>query len=240
MFDLPMKTPTPGIIFTLGVSYTRFRITQKQLIYLQRVLQRDSSHWTRKVLNVLGDLNLGWYKHIKQVLTEFSLTDNFEQIRNTRTNDWRNKVKEATEKKHKERLLEDCHKMQNGQSIIKTKTAHIVCTLKGATYKREPQKEVLQLSKKEIKILIVARYHMLECGRNFHGTLSEICNTCSVTDDEEHRLNICPNYSHLNFRDQPNYVPFETIYSCDTTQIRTIIERISQVWNVQTGHGAMN
>ena len=40
----------------------------------------------------------------------------------------------------------------------------------------------------------MARYGMLQCGRNFSAKTGKNCHTCNVIDDEEHRLNICPKW----------------------------------------------
>ena len=88
--------------------------------------------------------------------------------------------------------------------------------------------------------MIIARYGMLECGKNFHGTIHQTCATCNVLDDEEHRLNFCTKYFSINFCNEIEKLPFNTIHSHDIVKLRAIIERISAVWNVKVGHGAMN
>ena len=95
-------------------------------------------------------------------------------------------VKEAVEKKIKNTLIDDCYKKQDGEKSIKTKTAKIVEEVESSTYRRGPRKEILHMSKKETKIIIIVRYGMLECGRNYKGTIQQICKTCNVIDDEEH------------------------------------------------------
>ena len=98
----------------------------------------------------------------------------------------------------------------------------------------------MTLSKNETKSLIMARYGMLQCGRNYRGTMSQTCSLCNVIDDEEHRLNRCPKYVDMNFYRAETYVAFETIFSGDVQKIRQILSRIEKVWNVKTGHGLMN
>ena len=98
----------------------------------------------------------------------------------------------------------------------------------------------MSCNKAECKAIIMARYGMLECGRNFKGTLEYQCRSCNVIDDEEHRLNHCIIFKDLNFRDFTEKIPFNSIFSTDIASIRTIIERISQVWNLKTAHGSMN
>ena len=120
----------------------------------------------------------------------------------------------------------------------KTKTAHLLSTLQEPSYTRSPIREIRYLSKHETKTLMIARYGMLECGKNFQGTLNSVCDTCNCLDDEEHRLNVCINYSSLNYVLDP--IRFDTIFSDDISKIKAIIERIAHVWNVKTGHGTMN
>ena len=80
---------------------------------------------------------------------------------------------------------------------------------------------------------------MLECGKNFKGTLSETCNRCNVLDDENHRLNVCPKFKQVNRCDHNDKVIFNNVYSNDISVIRSIIPEIDRVWNVKTAHGTM-
>ena len=73
LFDLPVHTPTPAIIFTLGTMYTKIRIDTKQLIYLHRLLTSENSAWPRKVFCHLNNINVGWAKHMKETLVEYNL-----------------------------------------------------------------------------------------------------------------------------------------------------------------------
>ena len=240
LFDLPLKTPTPAILYMFGIPHTSSRIDQKRLVYLHKILNRDPSHWTRKSLDTLQTLNIGWYKGICQTLTKYNLPDDLPQIQRKTINEWRNMVKVSIEDHNKSRLLEDCHKLSNGEMTEKTKTAHIVNKIKVPSYKHQPQEELKYLSKQETKAIIIARFGMLECGKNFKGTLNEMCSfCCNVIDDEEHRLNVCPKYDHLNYCNDAELVKFETIFSENIDDIKLIISRISTIWNIKTGHGSM-
>ena len=240
LFDLPMKTPTPAIIFSLGTLYTSIRVDKKRLTYLHKVLNREPSHWTRKSLETLEKLNIGWYKGIRQTLTKYSLTEDFGQIQRMGEMEWKNIVKNAVEKMNKSKIIDDCHKRIDGALTEKTKTAHILTKLKNTEYKRQPLAEITKLSKQDTKTLIIARNGMLECGKNFKGTMSELCINCNCLDDEEHRLNACQIYSQLNHRDNPNVVNFNLIFSDKIDTIKLIIARIETVWNLKRCHGSMN
>ena len=58
----------------------------------------------------------------------------------------------------------------------------------------------------------MARYGMLECVRNFKGTVEFQCKSCNVIDDEEHRLNHCILFKDLNFRDCTEKIPFNSTF----------------------------
>ena len=226
------------MLFTFGILFTGIRVDQKKLIYLHKILNRDPSHWTRKSLDALGILNIGWYKNIHQTLTKYNLPEEFSQIQIKTANEWRNMVKKEIKNTNRTRLIKECHKQSGNESIKKAKTAHIIDKIKEPTYTRQPQKELKSLSKQETKTLIIARFGMLECGKNYKGTMSELCSLCSCIDDEEHRMNICPKYDQLNFMNNPDGILFSTIYSDNIDDIKSVIEKIETIWDVNKGHGS--
>ena len=123
---------------------------------------------------------------------------------------------------------------------MKTKTASILPELEKDDYKRKPTQEIISLNNQECKTSILARCGMLECGKNFRGTLAERCITCDEIDNEEHRLNKCIKYTDINHIDCNERVLFDTVYSVNVESLRTIIRRIDTVWNVQSGHGTIS
>ena len=74
---------------------------------------------------------------------------------NKRPNQWKNLVDEKIEIKNKTRLIDDCHKMVDGQKVKKTKTAHIVEQLKSDQYTRIPSPELRTLTKQETKTIVI-------------------------------------------------------------------------------------
>ena len=81
---------------------------------------------------------------------------------------------------------------------------------------------------------------MLECGKNFKGTMREMCNSCNVIDDENHRLNYCEKFKNVNLFDTQPKVAFSDVFSTDMIIVRAIMKHIEKVWNVTTAHGNMN
>ena len=173
-------------------------------------------------------------------LEAYNLETNFEEIKRIPIAIWRNLVTTACENKNKERILTECHKEQDGKSIPKTKTTSIIEELRSEKYTRKPINEIMTMTKCECRTLIIARFGMLACGKNFKGTMSEQCNTCNKLDDEEHRMNDCRVYRELNHIDTVPTIPFDLIYSHNSDEVKTIMSRICKVWNTKTGKGTMN
>ena len=100
LFDLPAHTPTPAIIHTLGTLYTNHRVDQKRLIYIHRILNRSSDHWTKQALRVLDEMNIGWGKSMKEALAEYDLPTDHNTINNITRRQWIKLVKEKIETKN--------------------------------------------------------------------------------------------------------------------------------------------
>ena len=80
---------------------------------------------------------------------------------------------------------------------------------------------------------------MLECGKNFKGSIPEICRGCGEEDDESHRLNRCGTWKHLNLSETVDKVDFGEIYSNDINILLPVIKSIQRVWELHVGNGSM-
>ena len=58
-------------------------------------------------------------------------------------------------------------------------------------------------------------------------------------DDEEHRLNVCPVFSHTNYSNCPTKIEIKELYSENVETVREILARIGTVWNTHTGQGSV-
>ena len=239
LFDLPTHTPTPAIVYTFGTLYTHLRIERKRLMYLHRLLNKPDTSWTKRTLLILDQLNIGWAKSIRETLNDLGLPTDFSSIRTLTKRQWMRYVDAVIEVKNRNRLLNDCHKTVDSQQIRKSKTTHIVDHIEEWSYTRGPAPELLFCNKQEAKTLMIARFGMLECGKNFKGSMKEICDTCKVIDNEDHRLNHCIIYRNVNLYDMPHKVDFSSIFSSDMNTLREMIKIISKVWNVTNAHGSM-
>ena len=240
LLDLPIHTPTPAIIFSFGLLYTKYRIETKRLIYLHKILNKYDSHWLKMALNLLDTLKIGWARSIRQTLLNLDLPTNFQTIRCFTRNHWKNMVKAKIEANNIITLIEQCHKRENGIKKKKTKTTHILDQITTHDYERGIRQEYTSLTRHETKTLILARFHMLECGVNFKGTMSTLCRHCNMCDDENHRLNHCKLYRSINLYDEPRKVNFSDIHSTDTEVIKDTLKCIERVWNTKTSNGTMN
>ena len=240
LFNLPIHTPTIAILHTFGLLYTKQRVDKRQLIYLHRILIREDADSTKKAIMTLKTLNIGWTKNILNVLESHQLPTDFNEIKNISINEWRRKVENAIEKTNKERLLEDCHKKQAGVMTPKTKTASLIEKIKDPAYKRSPEHEIQKMTKLEAKTLIIARYGMLECGKNFGGTHGGECSECNTYDDENHRLNDCKKWKELNYLGEDEKVDFELVHSRDICILRNLFGKLNKVWNTKNTPGFMN
>ena len=240
LFDLPIHMPTPAIIFSFGTIYTRYRIEKKRLIYLHKILKRRDSHWTKVMLQIMTTLKIGWAKTITQSLHDLKLPTDYQTISTYSINQWKTTVQQRIELRNTQTLLEQCHKKVNGETKIKTKTAHIIDQISAQDYTRGLTKEFTTLSRQETKTIMIARFHMLECGTNFKGTKSEMCRVCKTIDDENHRLNSCKLYRYTNLYNETHKVAFNDIYSSDINILKQTLPYIEKVWNTRNANGTMN
>ena len=138
-----------------------------------------------------------------------------------------------------ENLIDDCTQETPSESKIKSKTRYIYKKLTTEEYKRAPLRKIWHQSKHRTRTIIISRNGMLECRTNFKGTMEEGCKTCSVTDNEDHRLNDCKNWEQTNYRNHPYHANFNDIFSVDNDVLDRIIIDIEKVWDVKYANGGM-
>ena len=86
--------------------------------------------------------------------------------------------------------------------------------------------------------MFLAQNGMLECGRNFKGTIPEICPDCNETDDEQHRLFKCKKWANLNSNHNTS-IHFRDIYSEDAESLNHIVTEICSIWETRFANGRM-
>ena len=234
-----IHTPTLALNYSFGLTHTEIRIEKKQLAYLHKLINKDANDWTRKTFEILEKKKIGWSQSIQKILQKYDLPLDLNEIKRIPTNEWKKMIGALTETKHKERLIAECIKTDNGYETIKTKTKTIHEEITKSTYKRALRPELLHFSKYETKTIIIARYGMLECGMNYKGSMQEVCDQCKIKDDENHRLNYCIKLREINYVDCETKIGFENVYSNDPEILRSIIKRLENIWNTKTAHGSM-
>ena len=239
LFSLPTTTPSVAVVYSFGTLYTMCRIDERQLLYLNKVLNRDGSNWTKRVLDLLDGRNLGWSKQIREKLVEYQLCTDWSEIKNKSRELWRHEVHAAVNTRNRERMREQCTHMKDGESIVRTKSGYILDQLE-ESYVRRPLRELCGQSKQRVRTVIMARAGMLLCGRNYKGSSAEICLECGgATDDEDHRLNYCEKWKETNRCDKEEKVDFGDIYSVEKGVLDVVIDEIEKVWNLDYGNNGM-
>ena len=239
LFSLPTTTPSVAVVYSFGTLYTMCRIDEKQLLYLNKVLKKDDSHWTKRVLNLLDKKTLGWSRQIREKLIEYKLCTDWDQIKSKSKELWKHEVHKAVNTRNKERMKEQCMNMKDGNSIVKTKSKYILDQLE-ENYVRKPLKELCGQNKQRVRTVIMARTGMLLCGKNFKGNSSETCLECNnTTDNEDHRLNYCKEWKEVNRYDEELKINFDDIYSVEKEKLDITIDEIEKVWNLEYGNNGM-
>ena len=231
LFNLPERTPSPAIIYSFGTLYITQEIDQKKLMYLYKILRREDSHWTKKMLYHLKSLNIGWTKNIQDKLLDYSLEQDWDKIKNLSKPNWKALVQTAILNKNKQKLLESCEEQTQNGIKIKTKTAYIHNKLQNDTYSLRPLTELISSNKIETKTIILSRNGMLTCGSNFKATIPEVCRECQLVDNENHRLNHCPQWQDTNFFNNDTKAEFMDIFSDNSQKLSPIIQSIQRVGN---------
>ena len=246
LFNLPLQTPTVAIFFTFGLLYTKQRLHKILLLYLHKLLTLGDYDHKKKAFKRIHSLNIGWAKNIVSILDMYQLPTDITDIEKKPPGEWKYMVLSKIEEKHKARLLEECYKMENGNQIPKTKTATLIPKLENPDYKRMQEPITKTMTKQQTRTLIIARYGMLACGRNYGGTIGKNCDLCQSYDDENHRLKTCTKWKDHNLLEKTDLslnctnVDFSQIYSEDEQIVKGLIPLIENLWNTKTGHGSMN
>ena len=207
-------------------------------MYFHKLLTRNEENWTRKMLHHLHDRNTGWAKSLIEKLTEYRLEPDWEKIKALTKNQWKEVVKNAINERNKQKLITNCTTTTPQETKVNTKSKYIYNILTTTTYERSPLKEILNQEKQKTKTIILARSGMLECGRNFKGTMKEMCTECNENDDEDHRLNNCKKWELTNNVGKDK-IDFQDIYSSDPQVLNQIIKAIENVWELKYANGRM-
>ena len=237
LFGLPEKTPSLSVIHSLGALFITQKVDTMKFMYLHKILKRNDEHWTKKMLFHLKSLKMGWAENISQKLTDYGLEEDWTKIKNLSKGSWKNTVNIAVFNMNKKKLTQGCKEKKENTEKIKPKTKYILDKID--EYTGKPLAEVISSSRLQAKTLIIARSGMLECGKNFRATIPETCALCSKFDDENHRMNECPNWKHVNYINSSNKVDFQDVYSRDPQKLSSVVDRIQGVWELSLGKGFM-
>jgi hypothetical protein len=237
LIGLPKTTPTPAVLFTTGTLMTSLRVDQRQLIYLRRLLCRNDDNWAKQTFFQLEKMKTGWASHMKQLLEEYELNASWEDIGKKKEKQWKNEVTNAINKKQKERLLDSCFSKKGEKS----KTKNLISILQDESYIVNPQEHILTRPKIIAKALIMGRFRMLNCAKNFKNLYKDVnCKKCKVMDDESHRINDCELWKDFNHCNNTEKIDFQLIENSDPETLSKIANIILDIWNLKNGKNEMN
>ena len=233
LLGLPITTPTAAIIFETRSMFMSIRVINRQLKYLHILLSRDNADWYKTSLLYQIENNAGWGAYILKILDECEISLTIEEITHKKKGEWWHIVECATRRLNSKMILDSCR----GKAKMRTKTLKISQTLERDLdlydYK---DNELFTLSKKTVKLIIMARCGMLDCAKNFKGKYgSELCKECNEVDDESHRINVCGRWEHVNMCKGGYSIDFGAVYSEEMDTIRQISQLLRSVWNIENG-----
>ena len=236
MFSLPRTTPSVAIRYITGTLYVKTRIDIRQMLFLWKTLTKPDESWPKKLLTILDEFNLGWADQIRQTLSEYGVTENWEEIRTKTKLQWKSEVYSASEKRNKEMMIDECYK-DNEKKETKTKTKTIIEKLSNDDYDRKPLQNIVKLKKLYAKAIIMGRYGMLDCSVNYKGKYGKTeCRLCKERDDEQHRLE-CPKWTAA--REGQSEMAFLSVYNDDVETLRKIAKYILDYWEIDHGKNRM-
>lgn len=239
--NVPRTTPSAAIRFVTQTVYTKIRVQIKQLLYLQKILSRDPKHRSNHLLQEMERQNIGWAKQIRTTQEEFGLTEDWGTIRRKPTKIWKYEVMQAAEKINTQTLINECFKNNNGDRHEKTKTKTILNVISDPSYSRNDYKNAIMLmNKNDAKTIVMARYGMLACGKNYKNQYGGTqCRSCDKIDDENHRINECINFKEINWLNMNEKINFENIYLDDVNILKELAGNIRKLWTLSYGKNAM-
>ena len=126
LFDLPEKTPSPAVIYSLGALFITQKIDTMKFMYLHKILKRNDEHRTKKMLFHLKSLKMGWAENISQKLSDYGLEEDWTKIKNLSKGNWKNTVNTAAFNMNKKKLTQGCKEKKENTEKIKPKTKYIL------------------------------------------------------------------------------------------------------------------
>ena len=119
ILDVPKTTPTAAVWHVTGMLMTSILIDKRQMLYLKKILNKPEDNWIKQMFYCLMKDDIGWAKQIRRTLTEYEITASIDDITTTSNAARKTQVTNATEKEHKEKLVDLC--LERGCKKTKTR-----------------------------------------------------------------------------------------------------------------------
>ena len=241
ILGVPMTTPSAAVIYSTGVLLIETRIKMRQLQFLHKILRRNGGDWTKHIMCMLIELELGWGKSIKNHLHEFEIEYPMETITKIPQSQWNRIVKEKAEIYNEKRLSEMCKIKKDGVDTIKRKTSYILDKLKEKRGRNSMRNRMGEMPRMKVRALVMGQSQMLQCANNYKAAyLDNQCIECKVVDDEQHRISECKLWKEINLFGNEERINFSDIYNEETESLMRIVDVILKIWNLKNGKNEMS
>ena len=134
----------------------------------------NNDQWPYKTLHTLDNLDIGWSKGIRETLSNYGMPTDFTIIKTISRRQWKKRICEKVEAKNLCRLLDNCHKTENGVRTPETKTAHLIPFL---TSKNRLKRSSIHPNMTQKQSLLPGLV-CLTVAKTMEGNMSELCNEC--------------------------------------------------------------
>ena len=86
----------------------------------------------------------------------------------------------------------------------------------------------------------MGRYGMLQCAANFKGRYGDkICKKCLTEDNENHRINVCPEWSNINLVNETENIDFDQIHSENEGESLKVVKKVIEMWDLGNNKNTM-
>ena len=180
---LPKSTPYDGLIYECGLMPMEYRIKEKRLLYLQKILKMNENRMTKMVYDEQKRLNFPncWYEEVMNDLNTLNITLNEKEIGNLSKEQWKTIVRN----KYITKIEDD----------IKSNDMTKLRFIKDSNF---GMKEYVKC--KEGSLLLKVKLNMVELKANYKGKFRNTrCRRCGTQDEYIEHLWECK-YSSSEYR----------------------------------------
>ena len=176
----PKSAPNALVLLEIGVLPIEYVIYSKKLMFLQHILQLDTSDPVRKVYHeqMQYEYEMNWANEVRDIKHQLEIKHDEEFVRRMTKNSWKTEVRTAVKEAARKKLNMECQKLKN----VKRQYADL-----------KTKEYLLKLDPEEARIAFAYRSGVLDikCQRQYlYNDL--VCRACGVGEEDlNHIVNQC-------------------------------------------------